>query len=357
MMATLTTQTTAFAMSSALQDLVWSTAETELHIRISFQQTVSNPVYCLIDTTLAAVNGQVKLYETRELVERYMRLKGMARMYPLNIQHIEGSAWHTDAVMTVIFCEKNIVTDDLSQWLEEHFLSTITAKNLPTDENTVEQLFFVQPQGTPPNPSLHVSYIDDSGAVEAEDVEMLANYNPSLTNLFVCEFSLAAIKEAVTAASSIIAVTVSVGNRHMEYYRPARKENVAFRFLNAFNVFESAYLSAVVARKTEDGRKIARLAGGLAHYDRRPVTEYEVQTAPLSFEEASWIDQLVTSPDVRLLDDTPLIIVDGEALCANDNAEMNSAKFTYKERDERHSMAFSPQANIFTVPPHSYQFS
>ena len=144
----------------------------------------------------------------------------------------------------------------------------------------------------------------------------------------------------------------------MEYYRPARREHVAFRFLNAFNVMESAYLNAIVNRKTDDGRKLANVSGSLVHYDRKPVTEYEVETSPLSFEEASWIDQLITSPEVTLLDGTSVIITDGKAECHNDNSELNKAKFTYKELDQRHTITTEQEAaNVFTVPPHSYQFS
>lgn len=356
-MTSLNTQIKAFYLSSAVPDLQWQTDADEVQIRLYYQHTGNT----LFESALTSTAGFVSLYETREIIERYMRLNGIARLYPLQVEHRENDSWRLDASMTIIFCEKNIKLDEhdysTSGWLQDHFLSTLTAKVLPTDDDTVEQLFFVQPQGTPRNPSLHVAYIDDDDNIASSDITLQASFNPSQTNLFVCEFSIADIKSAITDAVNIIAVTVSVGSRHMEYYRPARRENVAFRFLNTFNVMESAYLAAVVSRKTEDNRKIAHLNGKLAPYDRKPVTEYEVETAPLSFEEASWIDQLITSPDVRLLDGTPLIITDGEAVCNNNNAEMNSAKFTYRELDQRHSISGQePAPNIFTVPPHSYQF-
>lgn len=355
-MASLVTQLQAFYLSSDIPDLRWSATGDELRVRVLYQPTGD----LLLESSLTVRGGFVRIYETRDLIERYMRLNAIARLYPLQIEHMENGSWHNDASMMVIFCEKKIsmgTNSSVSAWLQENFLSTLKAKVLPTEESTVEQLFFVQPQGTPPNPSLHVTYINSSDAVVTRDISLVANYGASLTNLFVVEFSVDSIKVAIPAAVNVIGVTVSVGSRHMEYYRPARRENVAFRFRNAFNVMESAYLSAAVSRKTEDGRKIAHVTGNLAHYDRKPVTEYEVQTAPLSFEEASWIDQLITSPDVRLLDDTQLIITQGEAVCNNDNAELNSAKFSYKELDEKHSIAASEKVNVFTVPPHSYQFA
>ena len=360
MATSLTTQTRAFFFSSELPDLAWSTDQQEVHVRLYYQHTGN----MLADVTLTASGGRVTLCETREIVERYMRTHALARLYPLQVMHEEEGYWQGDGALTVIYCEKNLVlpvvngSPSASQWLERHFLSTRTVKRLPSIEDAVEQLYFVQPQGTPPNPSLHVTYIDDQGATASTDIELQASYNASLTNLFVCEFSVAELLNSIVDAVKIIGVTVSVGNRHMEFYRPARRENVAFRFLNAFNVSESAYLNAAINRKTDDGRKIARVDGHLAHYDRKPVTEYEVETSPLSFEEASWIDQLITSPEVNLLDGTAVIITDGTAECNNDNAEMNAAKFSYKELDERHTIATAQQtANIFTVPPHSYQFS
>ena len=356
-MTSLITQIPAFTLSSALPDLSWSTDQEEVHVRLYYQSTAN----MLLDTALTAVNGKVSLYETRQLVEQYMMQNGMARLYPLQIMHEEEGYWQGDGAMTVIYCEKNIKLlsqqDSVGQWLERNFLSTLTTKPLPSDENTIEQLYFVHPQGTPSNPALHVSFYDAQGTVQSADVTLTASYNASQTNLFVCEFSIAAIKATVAEAVSIIAVTVSVDSRHMEYYRPARHENIAFRFRNAFNVFESAYFSASINRKTDDGRKLANVAGSLALYDRKPVTEYEVQTSPLSFEEASWIDQLITSSEVTLLDGTPVIITDGTAECHNDNAEMNSAKFSYKELDQRQTMSYVKPVNIFTVPPHSYQFA
>ena len=349
----------AFCLSSMLQNLRWSTDQAEVSVRLYYQ----SPEELLIETTLVAVNGVVQLYETRELIERYMRHKGLARAHPIHIQHLEqdnGIYWQSDASLTALYCEKNLSLPGGSptEWLESNFLSTICVKPLPSIVEAVEQLYFVQPQGTPPNPLLHVTYIDESGNVESSDIELTASYNPSATNLFVCEFSIDALLTVIDDAVQIIGVTASVGNRHMEYYRPAKREHVALRFLNAFNVMESAYLNAVVTRKTDDNRKLAIVSGSLAHYDRKPVTEYEVETAPLSFEEANWIDQLITSPEVTLLDGTPVVITDGSAECHNNNSEMNAAKFSYKELDQRHTVATAQQAaNIFTVPPHSYQFN
>ena len=356
MATTLNPTPAAFCLSSLLPDLRWSTDQAEVRVRLYYQ----HPAQILIDTTLTAANGFVKLYETRELVERYMRHRGIARLYPLYVQHYENQYWQGDGALTVLFCEKNLSLPggSVSEWLESNFLSTISVKPLPSIDEAVEQLYFVQPQGTPPNPSLHVTFIDDQGNIASSDIDLAANYNPSLTNLFVCEFSLNSLLTQLVDAVTIIGVTVSVGSRHMEYYRPARREHVAFRFLNAFNVMESAYLNAIVNRKTDDGRKLANVSGSLVHYDRKPVTEYEVETSPLSFEEASWIDQLITSPEVTLLDGTSVIITDGTAECHNDNSELNKAKFSYKELDQRHTITTEQQAaNIFTVPPHSYQFS
>lgn len=359
MATTLNPTPAAFCLSSMLPDLRWSTDQAEVRVRLYYQ----HPAEILIDTTLTAANGFVKLYETRDLIERYMRHNGLARAYPINIQHLvedNGNYWQGDGALTVLFCEKNLSlpNNSPSEWMERNFLSTISVKSLPSIDEAVEQLFFVQPQGTPPNPSLHVSYINGDGNVETSDILLSASYNPSATNLFVCEFSINSLLAQLTDAVAIVGVTVSVGNRHMEYYRPARPEHVAFRFLNAFNVMESAYLNAIVNRKTDDGRKLANVSGSLTHYDRKPVTEYEVETSPLSFEEASWIDQLITSPEVTLLDGTSVIITDGTAECHNDNSELNKAKFTYKELDQRHTITTAQQAaNIFTVPPHSYQFN
>lgn len=359
MATTLNPTPAAFCLSSMLPDLRWSTDQAEVRVRLYYQ----HPAQLIIDTTLAAANGFVKLYETRELIERYMRHNGLARAYPIAIQHYEtknGNYWQGDGALTVLFCEKNLELPDgsTSGWLERNFLSTRSVSRLPSVKEAVERLFFVQPQGTPPNPSLHVSYINGDGNVETSDILLSASYNPSATNLFVCEFSINSLLTQLTDAVAIVSVTVSVGNRHMEYYRPARPEHVAFRFLNAFNVMESAYLNAIVNRKTDDGRKLANVSGSLTHYDRKPVTEYEIETAPLSFEEASWIDQLITSPEVTLLDGTSVIITDGTAECHNDNSELNKAKFSYKELDQRHTITTVQQAaNIFTVPPHSYQFS
>ena len=352
-----------FYLSSALPDLTWSTDQQEVHVRLYYQHTGN----MLADVTLAASGSTVSLYETREIVERYMRAHALARLYPLQVMHEEEGYWQGDGALTVFFCEKNLVlplvngSPSESAWLESHFLSTRTTKVLPSDENAIEQLYFVQPQGTPGDPVLHANFIDGSGTVANIDVTMQANWPVSSSNLYVCEFSIDSVKSAIpvaTGCQQVLSIAVQVGDRIMEYFRPARKENLAFRFLNAFNVYESAYLCATVSRETEDGRKFALVAGKLEHYDRKPVTVYEVQTAPLSFEQASWIDQLITSPDVRLLDDTPLIITDGKAECSNDNTKLNAAKFSFKELDQRHTVTYvNPLANVFTVPPHSYQFA
>ncbi len=84
-MTSLTTQTRAFFFSSELPDLAWSTDQQEVHVRLYYQHTGN----MLADVTLTASGGRVTLYETREIVERYMRTHALARLYPLQVMHEE----------------------------------------------------------------------------------------------------------------------------------------------------------------------------------------------------------------------------------------------------------------------------
>jgi len=73
-MATSLIYTQAFWLSSALQDLSWSTDQQQVHVRLYYQHTGQ----ILLETTLAAIGGTARLYQTRERHRKALPAAGAA---------------------------------------------------------------------------------------------------------------------------------------------------------------------------------------------------------------------------------------------------------------------------------------
>lgn len=106
---------------------------------------------------------------------------------------------------------------------------------------------------------------------------------------------------------------------------------------------------------------VAIINGKSRFYNQSTAKTYEVQTGPLTSDEAEWIDQLFSSYDVfRIEQDTtndidplvlaPILITDCTCEIQNGDEKLNTVKFTWRFTDNRPIVRLSASRGIFTSP-------
>ena len=351
----MTTQPAAHVLSSQLPDLEFTTDAAQLTVALYDP----NGDERFLEVTLWASGGKVTLMEVREAVEQRMRALGEARMNMRVLwREPDAPSWTSQGV-AVHYCSKD-VSGDAVTLLDNHFLSTVEWKPLPPEGASETLYFYERVQGTDVTPSLTVSYRDAGGevghlSIAASEVLTSTDAVQSVT------WTLATVRERVAAevegAFTLLAVTVRVGARTMQYYRTEPEPTVSFLFLNCFNVPEWARLSCSTTVKTKDERNVGYVARRRVLYNSSPEVTHEVQTSPLSMAHAAWLDQLVTSCGVWLADGTEVVITEGESEVSDDHSTLNSLKFAWQRADGRGTIAAVEAVERIFTEEFTYQFS
>lgn len=101
------------------------------------------------------------------------------------------------------------------------------------------------------------------------------------------------------------------------------------------------------------------ISGKSRFYNQSTAKTYEVQTRPLTSDEAEWMDQLFSSYDVfRIKPDAtndvdplvldPILITDCTCEVQNGDEKLNTVKFTWRYTDNRPIVRLSASRGIFT---------
>lgn len=355
MAATLLTTIPALCLSSQLPDPEWS-SDSE-HVLVALYDTAEESPF--LHVTLTPHAGSVRLWEMRETIERHMRSRDVSLLdLEVWIAEAGDGAMTTSASVRVVYCDKD-VSGDATEWLDNRFLCTVDWKPLPP-EGAAETLYFCERvTGADVTPSIHVAYRGSGGAVEHLTIaasEPLTADGAVQSVTFDMATVSARVAAVVEGSFSILAVTVCVGRRAMQYYREEPEANASFLFLNCFNVPEWARLTCSTTTKTKDERKVGRVGRRRVLYNPSREVSNEVQTAALPQSRAEWIDQMVTSPGVWLADGTPVVITEGECAVSDDNGALNSAKFTWLRSDGRGLLQVTARASRIFTRAFTYQF-
>lgn len=114
------------------------------------------------------------------------------------------------------------------------------------------------------------------------------------------------IREKVKVAKKIEtltlqSVTVRCGNRSATFFiDPALADIEPFYYLNCFGVPEHISLSRITTEKVKADRSIASLGKISQFYDIQTSKTYEVESALLTSDECLQVEQMLTSPSVRV---------------------------------------------------------
>lgn len=309
-------------LTSDIGRIVVSTDAPSIRISLSAQ---GQEFYSAV---LYAYGGKVTVDDLASVIELYFISLG----------------WHTHSVSF-----RAEASDDPSVSDSMMINCLFCSYSLPEDFDPATTFFSCQqPQRVPPSAiislygqipanqtvRLGISGFNSSGSPKACQI-MATSYNgyvivdiPSIINQ--CK--------SVYAMERVAAVSVFCVNVSKTLFVCDMPDFLEFRFRNCFNCPESVFVSGASVMKTEVARDMAVCAGQAQHYNHLTTRSYEHTTTPLTRTEAAAISQLIESRSVSVMADGieyQVIITDNTSEVSNDDASLNTLKFTWRFTGKR----------------------
>lgn len=294
-------------------------------------------------TVVYPVNGNYTLYGFRDLIEDYFADKALVGA------EFTITAWEEDSDnferKTVRILNAKVVPDcDLDEdFGRENFLTTRSHYVIPRSGSVL--LYFV------------CSETDDSDAPSIECVFMKGgkitkqSYTPYYTHKsgtwfqFV-SFSPTLLTQSIKAQvgydpGTLLSATVTSGMRSMTVYVTDKVPDLQFYFIGAFGYWESVYIWGTTTVKTTLDFKEAECNGTTKRYSRTVERVNEVETVPLSLEEADWMNEFLTSPNIKYqmnVSDVEqeVILDDIESEIPDDGKDTVKIKFSWRFANHGH---------------------
>lgn len=316
-----------------------------------------------------AFGGYVTLYDLGSLIEAEMRTSGQSIAdFTLSVFTDSINNKADSCVLHILYCDRFTVCTDISTFLKENFLTTLSMRRVAPD--TTLSLFFYAEKGESIEYSVaHTFRKKDSEILYRHpytaDVSKIAissgiiQLNISLSSIIADAASFATARPGDI---TLLRFTVSCGQRSMScFVDNSLNDRETFYFRNCFNIWDFATLPFLTTAKTDVDRSLAVINGRSRFYNQSTAKTYEVEAGPLTSDEAEWIDQLFSSYDVfRIEPDptndvdplvlAPVLVTDGTCEVQDGDEKLNRVKFTWRYTDNRPIVRLSASPGIFTSP-------
>lgn len=297
----------------------------------------------LYSTTLYPVDGKATFYGFRALVEQFLVSKRVASCkLEVNVRCVESQ--EDDQMLSevlVIYSSVRPSYDDEFDFLSKHFLTTRSCMTVPCDayidfafatdgheqfQGYVEGIFLSNGE-----------VIHGTGYADLTDRQEASLYRFIVSPRHIKEMIERHEKRDM---GKLLSFTYHVEERSLTVFVTDETPLISFSFLNAFNVFEQIHIFGTLKEKTALDRKEANCNGKTAFYDVTRSHSYEIETAPLSIQEAQSFSQFFESPYIYHMlppdKDEEVIILSDETEFSRSPSEPITLTFSFRFADGSH---------------------
>lgn len=298
------------------------TAQTDReHVEVTVTRDPGGANEEFFRTTLYAYGGRVTLHDLDALIEEHWRSLGIISQdvrVAFDESAITFHAIHCNHVLPRGFDYRT------NFWLVSS--STILHRNSAValahlDNGTPEYRVRV--------------YMRSGGSVESTFSRQVDSHWVSFS---VAELLEHVLSKAGAAIEDAAYFTIYHGTAEKTFYIAEDPYYLTFRFRNLFNAPEYLDLPCKLKRKTAVDSNETLCGRRYIQYDRVINKTYEVETGPLTSDQALCVEQLVSSYKVSLIGasgDVEIIITDHGCECDNDNDSLTTMHFTFRTVDAR----------------------
>ena len=280
-------------------------------------------------------NNMVCVRDIRSIVEDAMFEQDL-NIATLVLEAREGSGASSVIDDVRVICSDFKTTIATETFLRRNFLTTRKSALVPNDgwvdlhsyikaferENQYANIYYTLPF----RPDMIMSYTlnMEEVLIETDGIVMKTLTKQYLENLMWETYE----------RRCVVGVEYHIGNRSFNVFFTDERPSDVFSFLNAFNIPERAYLYGATTTKTEVNRSEAVIGRKTLFYDETVTVKHEVETGPMTYDEAMWLSQMFASRWVnRILPNNKsaeILISDISSEVTDSNKELMKLKFSWK---------------------------
>lgn len=331
--------------------LVISSSLSEVHFAIYDGRTT------IYETTLYPVRNSIMFYGLQDIIMEYMERSGknLVNFTLTTPNEVKQEENHYVDVL-VLYSKVRPSTEYDGDFVESHFLTSRSYYMVPRDFDL--SLGFVSKGDVQNVKILYDCVFNRNGAIwhfRHENMRVVAN-RPTVYLADVIHSSIVALASAECGGDpgTLLSVTVTVGKRTMPVYFIDNKPDMRFHFSNAFGLSEEICIFGTTKLKTEIDSKEAVCNGVASQYDRSSVRLYEVETAPMTIEDAEYMNEfLECSHIVKMIPpdrDEEILIEDISSEISDSGKDLIKIKFTWKYADNSRWKVIDDSRSRFQAP-------
>ena len=243
-------------------------------------------------------SGKAYFYGFRQLLAqnmegRYLTLASLA----VYAAHEDGMESYEDKY---ILFSKVFFYEEQGDFMKNIFLNTRSYYVVPRSEYMPLSLF-MDGSEVPGLSGTAVFKMEDGRIYTYDFTRTTYNYNlPHIYYFYLCADAIQRQIEQAEGADSgelgtLVSFSVRAGKRSVTIYVTDEEPAIYFDFRNAFNVDERIFIYGSMKLKTSFDRKEASLGGNTTFYNMSEERKYEVETVPMTMEEAEWFNEFLGS--------------------------------------------------------------
>lgn len=300
----------------------------DLNVQISGRSIYSTQLYC-------NASGYAHLYDLGILVNEYMR----DHSYNLaKLDVIASFDHHYDsASVYVVYSEMKFSYEVDLEFLQHHFLTTRTFYNIPRG-SYLSACFVINNNDEQPIGFINACFRLNDGSVHTLRYQ-LSIYDYQQTKLYSYTINSSIIEAKLRESypsdnPKVLSGSLTMGARNLDFYFLDEQPVDKFDFLNAFNCWECYYVYGTQTIKSEFNQKEALQSGVSKYYAQSSERKVEIETVPLTLEEADWLNQFLgshyVSKQIPPDDDQQIIISDIDSEISDSASDKVQLKFSWK---------------------------
>ena len=217
--------------------------------------------------------------------------------------------------------------------LRSMFLTTRKSALIPKDGHvTLHNYTKAYEEG---NNSMRIFYMGESVLTCTSD---MARVQSTTAKIVTVRLDYQYFKDIVNNKTgqncTILGAEYQIGSRLFNIFFTDEQPTDSFEFFNSFGMQETLYLYGATTIKTEIDRSEAISGRKTQYYDETIKVKHEVETAPLTYEEAQWVSQMLTSKWVgKYVSEgqiEEILISDITSEVTDSDKELSRIKFSWK---------------------------
>ena len=306
-------------------------------------------------TRLYPYNNTATFYGFRDILRQNMKARQLC-LASLSIVAAEADGAEYYENKYIIYNEVTDM-DDERDLLWARFLTTRTYYTLPRMGGQLPLAFFSDENEEKTLRAECVFKKEDGSIWMGQFVKSIYPFQtPHVYYVYLTAEEIVRYMENAEGApvGKLLSFTCHVGNRSMTVYMTDEPFEVDFSFRNSFNVTERIYIYGTTKWKSSFERKEAVSQGIVSFYDMTEERKYEVETAPMSTEEAEWFNEFLASSYVQRdlnADWQPTVLISDITSEISDNAkELIKMKFSWRYNDNTRWISTNSHPQVFSKP-------